>query len=234
VSSSTQRELKIDVARRALDFVESGMVLGLGSGSTMAYFTTMLGERLQEGILGDIRAVPTSEKTASRARELGIPLTSLTECQRVDLVVDGADEVDPELNLIKGWGRALLREKIVAVHSDRVVIVVDDSKLVPRLATTGPVPLEILTFEAAAHVRWLASIGSRAELWVEDDGRPIITDNGNYLARCWFDGGIHDLAVVARQLADRPGILEHGLFVGLTDVVVVSSREGLRLMESAR
>jgi ribose 5-phosphate isomerase A len=227
-------DLKRQAAERALALVENGMVVGLGSGSTMAFFTAMLGERLGQGLLRDIRAVPTSEKTAASARDLGIPLTSLTKCGRVHLVVDGADEVDPDFNLIKGWGRALLREKIVATHSDRVVIVVDDSKLVPRLATTGPVPLEILPFEAAAHVRWLATIGSHAELWLEDDGRPIITDNGNYLARCWFPNGVTDLIQTARLFADRPGILEHGLFLGLTDAVVVASSQGARVLEHAQ
>jgi ribose 5-phosphate isomerase A len=226
--------LKQRAAEQALAFVESGMALGLGSGSTMAYFIAMLSERLQTGSLEGIRAVPTSERTAALAREQGIPLTSLAECDRVDLTIDGADEVDPDLNLIKGWGRALLREKIIAVHSDYVVIVVDDSKLVPRLATTGPVPLEILPFAAAAHVRWLATVGSRAELWLEDDGQPVTTDNGNYLARCWFPGGIADLSATARLFADRPGILEHGLFVGLADAVVVSSRSGVRILEHGR
>lgn len=225
--------LKQRAAERALAFVETGMVLGLGSGSTVAYFTSMLGKCLRDGPLTNVRGVATSEETAARAREYGIPLTSLAECGRVDLTVDGADEVDPDLNLIKGWGRALLREKIVAVHSDLVVIIVDDSKLVPRLATTGPVPLEIVPYEAAAHVRWLATIGSRAELWLEDDGRPIITDNGNYLARCWFADGISDLAATARLFADRPGILEHGLFIGLVDAVMVSGPCGVRTMERA-
>jgi ribose 5-phosphate isomerase A len=225
--------LKQRAAERALAFVENGMILGLGSGSTMAHFTTMLGERLQDGSLNSVRAVPTSEKTAALAREHQIPLTSLTQCRRVDLTVDGADEVDPDLNLIKGWGRALLREKIVAVHSDYVLIVVDDSKLVPRLGATGPVPLEVLPFEAAAHVRWLATVGSRAELWLEDDGQPVMTDNGNYLARCWFHDGIGDLSGTARLFADRPGILEHGLFVGLTDAVVVSGPAGLTILERA-
>jgi ribose 5-phosphate isomerase A len=223
--------LKQRAAERALAFVETGMVLGLGSGSTMTYFTTMLGERLRDGSLTAVRGVATSEKMAVLAHECGIPLTSLTECGRLDLTIDGADEVDPDLNLIKGWGRALLREKIVAVHSDSVVIVVDDSKLVPRLATTGPVPLEVVPFEAAAHVRWLATIGSRAELWLEDNGKPIITDNGNYLARCWFSDGISDLATTTRLFADRPGILEHGLFIGLVDTVVVSSPTGMRIVE---
>jgi ribose 5-phosphate isomerase A len=223
--------LKEKAAERALAFVESGMTLGLGSGSTMAHFVTLLGERLQRGFLQDIRAVPTSEKTAARARDLGIALTSLAECRRIDLVVDGADEVDPDLNLIKGWGHALLREKIVAVHADTIVIIVDESKLVSRLATTGPVPLEILPFEAAAHVRWLASVGSRAEIWLEGDGRPIVTDNGNYLARCWFQDGVTDLRTIARLFSDRPGILEHGLFIGLTDAVVVSGIDGVRILE---
>ena len=224
-------DLKRAAARRALDEVAGGMVLGLGSGSTVRHFMALLAVALRAGDLDDIRGVPTSEPTAALARELGIPLTSLTETGRVDLVVDGADEVDPALDLIKGWGRALLREKIVAVHADRVVIVVDESKLVPQLGTTGPVPLEILPFEAAAHVRWLATVGDRAELWLEEDGRPIVTDNGNYLARVWFDGGISDPVAIARRFADRPGVLEHGLFLGLVGAVVVAGPGGVRVLE---
>ena len=223
-------DLKEKAAERALALVESGMTLGLGSGTTTTHFVTMLGKRLRTGSLKHIRAVPTSVETATHARKLGITLTSLAECGRVNLLVDGADEVDPDLNLIKGWGRALLREKIVAVHADHVVIVVDESKLVSRLAETGPVPLEILPFEAGAHVRWLASVGSRAEIWLASDGQPIITDNGNYLARCWFQDGIGDLTAIARLFSDRPGILEHGLFIHLADAVVVSGLAGVRIL----
>jgi ribose 5-phosphate isomerase A len=228
--------LKQQAAREALQHVHSGMILGLGSGSTAAYFVDMLGQALRDGRLHDIAGVPTSESTAERARALGIPLTSLTELGRsgnaplLNLAVDGADEVDPDLNLIKGLGRALLREKIIEIHTARLLVIVDESKLVPRLGQ-GPLPVEIVQFEAETQVRWLNTLGCRAELWHEDDGRPIVTDNGNYLARCWFPGGIADLQALAQTLAARPGIVEHGLFLGLTSAVIVAGEQGIRTLE---
>ena len=221
--------LKQEAARQALDYVRSGMVLGLGTGSTTRYFVEMLGQRLRNGTLQDIAGVPTSERTADLARTLGIPLTTLADQPRLDLAVDGADEVDPNLNLIKGLGRAALREKIVEVHADRFVVIVDESKLVPRLGR-GPLPVEIVPFAAQAHVRWLNSLGCRAELWLEPDSRPIVTDNGNYLVRCWFPQGIADPYALARILADRPGIVEHGLFLDMADAVVVAGEGGVRTL----
>jgi len=223
--------LKQLAASHALDHVRSGMVIGLGSGSTTAYFVDLLGERLQTGALRDVWAVPTSEATAARARALGIPLTTLAAQPQLDLAVDGADEVDPQLNLIKGLGRALLREKIVEIHARRLVIIVDESKLVPRLGSRGPLPVEIVPFEAEAHVRWLKTLGCRAELWREDDGSPVVTDNGNYLARCWFAGGIGDPNALARALADRPGIVEHGLFLQMAHQVIVAGVTGVRTLQ---
>jgi len=218
-------------AQRALDFVRSGMILGLGTGKTNSYFIEMLGEKLQSGALQDIRAVPTSEMTAVQARRLGIAITTLAEHPSLDLAVDGADEVDPALNLIKGLGRALLREKIVESRARHFVVVVDESKLVPRLGSRNPLPVEIVPFEAAAHVHWLNSLGCRAELWREDDGSPVVTDNGNYLARCWFKAGILDPYELSRMLADCPGIIEHGLFLDMADQVVVAGEGGIRVME---
>jgi ribose 5-phosphate isomerase A len=217
-------------ARQALDFVRSGMILGLGTGKTNSYFIEMLGEKLQSGALRDIQAVPTSEATAAQARRLGIPLTTLAEHPSLHLAVDGADEVDPELNLIKGLGRALLREKIVEVRARRFVVVVDESKLVPRLGTRNPLPVEIVPFEALAHVHWLNSLGCRAELWCED-GSPVVTDNGNYLARCWFEAGIRDPYELSGMLADCPGIIEHGLFLDMADQVIVAGEAGIRILE---
>ncbi len=222
--------LKQQAAREALAYVHSGMALGLGTGSTTTYFVEMLGRRLQSGELRDIVAVPTSERTAALARSLGIPLTTLAEHSRLDLAVDGADEVDPNLNLIKGLGRAALREKIVEIHADRFVVIVDESKLVPRLGR-GPLPVEIVPFEAPAHVRWLNGLGCRAELWLEPDGGPVVTDNGNYLVRCWFPQGIADPYALARALADRPGIVEHGLFLDMADTVIVAGQGGIRRLE---
>ncbi len=219
-------------ALRAIEEVQSGMILGLGSGRTMGYFIDLLGECLQSGVLHDICAVPTSEATAERARRLDIPLTSLAEHPELDLAVDGADEVDPALNLIKGLGRALLREKIVEIHAHRFVVVVEDGKLVPVLGR-GPLPVEIVPFEAQVHVRWLNSLGCRAELWCETDGSPVVTDNGNYLARCWFEAGIPDAYVLAERLAERPGIVEHGLFLDMATQVVVTGSQGVRILERA-
>jgi ribose 5-phosphate isomerase A len=222
--------LKQQAAGQAMEQVCSGMILGLGTGTTMAYFIDLLGERLRTGALRDILAVPTSEWTASRARALGIPLTSLAEHPRLDLAVDGADEVDPDLNLIKGLGRALLREKIVEVHAERFLVVVDESKLVTRLGIDHPLPVEIVPFGTQAHLRWLNTLECRAELWCEPDGSPIVTDDGHYLARCWFPEGIAEPYALACALADRPGIVEHGLFLDMASAVLVAGSEGTRLL----
>ncbi|MFM8321302.1 MAG: ribose-5-phosphate isomerase RpiA [Chloroflexota bacterium] len=214
------------------------MVVGLGTGSTAAYFIDALGARLQRGELQDIRGVPTSQASAEHAQRLGIPLAPLAAVEALDLAVDGADEVDPQLNLIKGLGRALLREKIVEIHARRLVIVVDEGKLTSRLGR-GPLPVEVLPFEWEAHLRWLNRLGGRAELWREPDGSPLRTDNGNYYARLWLTGpdgepGIVDPQALALQLAQRPGIVEHGLFLNMADLVIAACSDGLRLMERAR
>ncbi len=222
--------LKEAAAREALNHVRDGMTLGLGSGSTTAIFVDLLGKRLASGRLRDIQGVPTSEGTAAQARRLGIPLTTLSDHPHLDLAVDGADEVDPHLDLIKGLGRAHLREKIIAVHAARFVVIVDESKLVATLGTRAPLPVEILPFEYQAHLAWLNTLGCRAELWVEADGSPAQSDNGNYLARCWFEGGIPDPAGLARILEARPGIIEHGLFLGLADAVIVAGANGVRTL----
>ncbi len=231
--------LKQRAARATLEHVRSGMALGLGTGSTTGYFLDLLGERLRAGALHDVVGVSTSERTAARARRAGIRLTTLADLGRqrpaplLDLAVDGADEVDPNLNLIKGLGRALLREKIVAVHAARFVVIVDDSKLVERLGR-GPLPVEIVPFEAEVHVRWLATRADRAELWLEDDGSPVVTDNGHYLARCWFDDGLAEPHALARALAGRPGIVEHGLFLDMADAVLVAGAGGVRVLEQEK
>lgn len=221
-------------AAAALEYIQSGMVVGLGTGSTTRYFVDMLGAKLKNGELKDIVGVPTSESTASQARALKIPLGSLTDYPELDIAVDGADEVDPQLNLIKGLGRALLREKIVESHARRFIVIVDDSKLVGRLGTKGALPVEIVPFEARAHVRWLNSLGCRAEQWMEVDGTPAMTDNGNYLAKCWFEDGIEDVYRLAEKLAWRAGIVEHGLFLDMASVVIVAGQDGVRTLEAKR
>jgi ribose 5-phosphate isomerase A len=229
--------LKKEAASQALGLVQSGMTLGLGTGSTTAYFIDLLGEKIRSGSLKDILAVPTSERTADRARSLGIPLTSLGWLTRhrpntplLDMAVDGADEVDSQLNLIKGLGRALLREKIVEIHTDNLVVIVDESKLVPRLGSKVPLPVEILPFEADAHIYWLNTLGCQAELWREEDDSPVVTDNGNNLVLCRFKDGIADPAELARALSDRPGIIEHGLFLKMTRLVIVAGQNGVHFL----
>ncbi len=219
-------------ARRALKYVKSGMILGLGSGTTAAHFVDILGAKVSSGELSDIKGVPTSEGTAERAREWGIPMTSLAEHPVLDLAVDGADEVDPNLNLIKGLGRAALREKIVESRAKKFVVIVDESKIVERLGR-GPLPVEIIQFEHITHVRWLRSLGCRVELWLEENGTPIITDNGNYLVRCWFESGITDAYDLARTLSIQPGIVEHGLFLDMADTIIVAGVEGIKIIEKA-
>ncbi len=226
-----QTQMKQIAARRALALVEDGMTLGLGTGSTTAFFVQYLGEALQEGRLQDIRGVPTSERTAQHARDLGIPLVSLDDVPYLDLAVDGADEVDPQLNLIKGLGKALLREKLVEVHARALWIIVDESKLVARLGDHVPLPVEIVPFAAGATVRWLNGLpGCRAELWRREDGDPWITDNGHYLARCWFDDGIPDPNALSQTLLAWPGVMEHGLFLNMAAGVIVASPAGVRVM----
>lgn len=222
--------LRKEAAHQALTYVRDGMILGLGTGSTATHFVDMVGEGLRSGALRDIVGVPTSTATEERARALGIPLSTLDENPRLDLAVDGADEVDPDLNLIKGLGRALLREKVVESHADLLVIVVDESKVVSRLGR-GPLPIEIVPFAVETQVRWLATLGCRAELWHEDEGPPIVTDNGNYLVRCWFPDGIEDAYALAHTLAERPGVVEHGLFLDMADIAVVASAGGTRVLE---
>jgi ribose 5-phosphate isomerase A len=226
--------LKQQAAEFALQYVKSGMFLGLGTGSTTAYFIQALGERLAAGTLQDVQAVPTSNGTVAKAKEAGIPLTTLADLYQqrkpplLDLAVDGADEVDPDLNVIKGLGRALLREKIVEIQTEQFIVIVDESKIVPRLGTRGPLPVEITPFEAEAHVQWLSSLGCRAELWLEEDGSLVVTDNGNYLALLTFDGGIPNAHALALVLAERPGVVEHGLFLDMVSKVIVAGATGIR------
>jgi ribose 5-phosphate isomerase A len=149
----------------------------------------------------------------------------------LDLAVDGADEVDPELNLIKGLGRALLREKIVEIHTDRLIIIVDDSKLVSRLGTKGPLPVEIVSFEADAHIEWLNTLGCWAELWLEQDGSVVRSDNGNQLALCTFPDGISDPREIGVRMKSHPGIIEHGLFLDMAKTVIVAGANGIRCLE---
>ncbi len=222
--------LKQLAANRALEAVQNGMVIGLGTGSTTAFFTDLLGESLKSGKLAEIQVVPTSQDTERRATNWGIPMTTLFEHPHLALAVDGADEVDPQLNMIKGLGKAALREKIVESHTDHFIVIVDESKLVSQLGR-GPLPVEITQYEAKTHIRWLASLGCRAELWCDEGGTPFITDNGNYLVRCWFENGIADAYALDRTLNDQPGVVGHGLFLGMAEQIIVAGADGIRVIQ---
>lgn len=207
------------------------MRLGLGTGSTVAHFLDLLGEKLASGALRDLVGVPTSVRTEERARELGIPLAELDRAQPLDLTVDGADEVDPSLDLIKGLGGALLREKMVARASRRLVIMVDDSKRVERLGTRAPLPVEVTRFAWKAHLPFLAELGCVPALRLAPDGSPYRSDNDNFMLDCTFESGMYDPWAVDEMLAGRSGIVESGLFLGMADAVVVAGAGGITVLE---
>lgn len=217
--------LKKQAAERAVEQARDGMVLGLGTGSTTRYATMKIGELWQAGQLKDIVGIPTSEETAALAQRYDLPLGSLADYPMIDLAIDGADEVDPDLNLIKGKGGALLREKIIVTAARRFVVVVDDRKRVSQLGE-DLLPVEVTTFAWQAHQRWLESFCSRTELRLKE-GAPYITDNHNFIIDCYFAGGIADSAELAHTLSQRPGIVEHGLFLDVADEVIIASDHGI-------
>jgi ribose 5-phosphate isomerase A len=205
-------------AAAALDFVATGQTLGLGTGRAAEAFVRALGERVAAGLR--VRGVPTSERTAALAGELGIPLVTLAEAGRLDVTFDGADEVDPALDLIKGYGGALVREKIVAASSDRLVILVGEEKLVSKLGDRGRLPVEVVPFgETLARAR-LRALGCEPERRTGDDGQPYRTDNGNYVLDCRV-GPIDRPGDLDAAITAIPGVLGTGLFVDMADAVVV-------------
>ncbi len=220
--------LKREAAFEALDRVHDGMRLGLGTGSTVAHFLDGLSARIRGGGLRDIMGVPTSLWTAERSRSLGIPLTSLAEHPFLDLTVDGADEVDLELGLIKGLGGALLREKMVAQASSRMVIIADDTKLVPQLGTRCPLPVEVIQFGWEAHRAFLKDLGCEPALRLGPAAEPLVTDNGNYILDCRFPNGIEDPAGLNDSLMNRAGVVESGLFLGLATEALLAGRNGVQ------
>jgi ribose 5-phosphate isomerase A len=231
-SADARADLKRQAAEKAVEFVRSGMVLGLGAGTTVHFALLRIAQLLADGHLRDIRGVPCSLAVAEEARRLGIPLTTLDEHPWLDLTIDGADEVDSQLNLIKGGGGALLREKIVAQASRREIIVVDESKLSPALGTQRAVPVEVVPFGLRTQILFLESLGARVELRRGPDGTPVRTDQGNLLLDCHL-GPIADPAALAACLAGRAGIVEHGLFIGLATDVIVAGHDGLRHLRQA-
>jgi len=216
---------KRNAAAAAVALVEDGMRLGLGTGSTAAQFVELLGVRVGAGLA--VVAVPTSERTAAQCRALGIPLTELETTPRLDLCVDGTDEFDPALNLIKGGGGAHLREKIVAAAADRFVVIADVSK---RVATLGafPLPVEIVAMARRPLSEAITAMGATVTLRTDDDGGgPFLTDEGNWILDCAFGPTIADPPALAARLSALPGLVEHGLFCGMAERVLVGDEDGV-------
>jgi ribose 5-phosphate isomerase A len=225
---ATTDELKRRAAYHAAGWIEDRMVVGLGTGSTVHHLLTAIAEARARGELSAIVGIPTSEDTRGRSEALGIPLSDLTAHPRVDLTLDGTDEFDPSLDLIKGLGGALLREKLVAIASERVVVLADESKRVGRLGEKAPLPVEVDPFGIGIQEPFLRELGCEPHLRRRTDGGPLVTDGGNYIFDCTFVGGIPDPAAIAAALDSRPGIVEHGLFLAIADVVVVAGGAGVQ------
>ena len=224
---------KRQAAARALDWVRSGMRLGLGTGSTAKHFVELLGERVRAGL--DVIAVPTSEATRAQAAALNIPLSTLDETPALDLTIDGADEISPDLTLIKGGGGALLREKIVAAASASMIVIADDSKWVPVLGRFA-LPVEVVPFGLAATQRAIdtaaimAGAPGPSSLRKDKNGHVFVTDGGHWIVDAAL-GRIPDPRALARGLADIPGVVEHGLFIGLARAVILAGSAGVRVVE---
>jgi ribose 5-phosphate isomerase A len=226
---------KLAAARRALAFVEPRMRLGLGTGSTASLFVGLLGEEVRKGL--NVLCVPTSDDTRIKAAKLGIPLTTLDETPLLDLTIDGADELDGELRLIKGGGGALLREKIVATASDRMVVIADVSKRVEKLGAF-PLPVEVVRFGVTATRNMIemlaADSGCQGEIKLRlgRDGEPFITDGGNYIFDCSF-GRLDDPESLDEALKFIPGVVENGLFLGIADAAIIGGPEGVSVIEAS-
>ncbi len=216
-------------AARAVEFVRSGMRLGLGTGSTARHFVELIGERVRAGL--DIVAVPTSRATKADAERCGIPLTTLDETPELDLTVDGADEIAPDLSLIKGGGGALLREKIVAAASTRMIVIADASKMVAALGRF-PLPIEVAPFGFGATRRTIEQKIPPGELTLRrgKDGHAFVTDGGHWIVDAAL-GRIDDPSALAHALADIPGVMEHGLFIGLARLAIVAGPDGIKVVE---
>jgi len=237
----SQDELKKLVGYKSVDdYVRSGMVVGLGTGSTAYFAVERVGQKLKSGELKDIVCIPTSERTKEQALSLGIPLCTLNEKSRLDVAIDGADEVDPNLALVKGGGGALLREKMVEAMAAKFICIVDESKLTKGLGPGFPLPVEITPFcheHTLRVVQDLPSVkGCKAVLRMgsiannKNDGPNIaVTDNGNYIVDLFFTSPIKDVAAAAKELKNTVGVVDHGIFDGMTTAVIVAGKEGIRV-----
>lgn len=222
-------ELKRQAAERAVEYIQSGMVVGLGTGSTAVFAVRRIGDLLAGGQLQRIVGIPTAEVTARAAERAGVPLGTLDDHPSVDVTIDGADEIDPHLNLIKGLGGALLREKIVAAASRQLIIIADDSKRVEQLGTRAPVPVEVVPFARRPVAAYLASLGARV-IERRKDGQPFITDEGNIILDCHFPGLPNPLEI-AQLIRAQPGVVEHGLFLGMATEAIVAGKRGVVVLE---
>lgn len=229
MSVTDNEALKRQAAERAAGYVRSGMVVGLGTGSTAVYAVRRLGALLAEGALQRIVGIPTAEVTAREAERAGVPLGALDDYPSVDITIDGADEIDPHLNLIKGLGGALLREKIVAAASRRFIVVADERKRVDQLGVRTPVPVEVIPFARRPAAGYLASLGARV-VERRRDGQTFITDEGNVILDCHFPG-LTDPPAMARLIRAQPGVVEHGLFLGLATEAIVAGERGVVVYE---
>ena len=225
-----QDELKQKTAHRAVEAIDSGMVVGLGTGSTTSFAVIRIAERIQSGDLTNIVGIPTSIRTEKLARELDIPLATLDEQPQIDVTIDGADEVDPDLNLIKGGGGALLREKVVAQASRTNIIIVDESKLSDCLGTHWALPVEVIPFAARTEANFLQSLGAAVSMRRAVKGQPFKTDQHNYILDANF-GPMSDPAALANRLNERAGVVEHGLFLGLASEIIVAAEDDIRHLQ---
>jgi ribose 5-phosphate isomerase A len=217
-------------AEASMRFVQDEKIVGLGSGSTAAYAVRLLAERMQAGL--KIRGIPTSNETHELAAKLGIPLVTLDEFQSIDVTIDGADEIDSQLQLIKGGGAAFLREKIVASASRQLVIIADSTKLVPVLGK-APVPVEVIPFAQALVAVEIAALGATVSIRRNSSGQPWITDEGHHILDCHFNQ-ISDPPALARALEEIPGVVEHGLFIHMADVVLIGEDSGVRELRAPK
>ena len=219
-------ELKKAAGIKAVDFIHPGMLVGLGTGSTAEFAIKELSKRIKDGRLSDIPCVPSSERTRNFAEALGLDLVPLGSERKIDVTIDGADEIDTGFNLIKGGGGALLREKVLAQNSERNIIVADESKLSKWLGERFPVPVEVLEFALEVEKGYLESLGGKACLRLTRDGSPFLTDQGNFIID-WGSGEMEDPSYFAERLSKRAGIVEHGLFIGTASDVIIGSARGV-------
>ncbi|MEX2531396.1 MAG: ribose-5-phosphate isomerase RpiA [Gemmatimonadota bacterium] len=231
VEAAEDRKRRAGVA--AAEEVRSGTTLGLGTGSTVRHFLEALAGKLSSGELEGIRGVPTSLATEARSNELGIPMVGLAEAGRLDLAIDGADEVDPQLDAVKGMGGALLREKMIAQAARRFVLIVDEGKRSQRLGTISPLPVEVVPFEWEAHLPFFEALGAEPVARTDVAGGLVYTDNGNPIMDLHFRAGITDTRKLERELRARAGVVATGLFLDRVDRVIIGSDEGVETLDRA-